>query len=249
MADNKRLNGKVALVTGGSRGIGKAIALRLAAEGASVAIGYRESAEKANVVVNELKALGSDAMAIQADMADVPQIRALFENAHAHFGKLNILINNAGVGWFNNIADITEDEYDRMFAVNCRGVFFAMQEAARRLADNGRIVNISSGVTILGSAGASIYAGTKAAIDQFAMAAAKELGKRGITANTVLAGLTATEMLDTVVPKDVQQMIAAGSPFGRIGQPEDVADVVCWLCTEEAHWITAQSIRATGGAA
>jgi 3-oxoacyl-[acyl-carrier protein] reductase len=241
--------GKVAVVTGGSRGIGRAISLRLAQDGIAIVVGYRNNKHAADVVTNEIVSQGSQALAIAADMAHVEDVRALFEEAVAYFGRLDIVVNNAGIAQFSPIAQFTEEDYDAIFAVNTRGVFFAMQEAARRLADGGRIINISSGITLLGSAGGSVYAASKAAIEQFTMAAAKELGGRGITVNSVLAGMTRTELLDEVVPKDVQEKMEKAATLGRLGRPEDIADVVAFLASDQGRWITGQNIRATGGAA
>ena len=240
---------KTAIVTGASRGIGRAIALHLGEAGASVVVGYRSNVDAADVVVTAIKDLGSDALAVAVDMGDIVQVRRLFAQSLHAFGALDIVVNNAGVASFAPIVAIDENTFDLMFAVNCKGVFFSMQEAAKHLRDGGRIVNISSGVTILGSPGASAYGGTKGAVEQFTMAVAKELGSRGITVNTVSAGGTATDLLDEVVPKEYQEVMARNSAFGRLGQPEDIADVVGFLCSDAGRWITGQNIRATGGAA
>jgi 3-oxoacyl-[acyl-carrier protein] reductase len=245
----KPLVGKVAIVTGASRGIGRAIALHLGEAGANVVVGYKSNVDAADVVVTAIKDLGSDALAIAVDMGDIVQVRRLFAQALHAFGALDIVVNNAGVASFAPIVEIDENTFDSMFSVNCKGVFFSMQDAAKHLRDGGRIVNISSGVTILGSPGASAYGGTKGAVEQFTMAVAKELGGRGITVNTVSAGGTATDLLDEVVPKEYQEVMAKNSAFGRLGQPEDIAEVVGFLCSEAGRWITGQNIRATGGAA
>jgi len=243
------LAGKAAIVTGASRGIGRAIALRLAEHGAAVAVNYKSNADAANEVVETIQRMGNNAIAVAADMADLGQLRSLFAQAEAEFGSLDIVVNNAGTAAFQPIAEVTENMFDSMFATNTRGVFFSMQEAAKRLRADGRIINISSGITILGGAGASVYGGTKGAIEQFTMAVAKELGPRGITVNTVSAGGTSTDLLDEVVPKEFQAGMAANSAFGRLGQPDDIADVVAFLCSHAGRWITGQNIRATGGAA
>ena len=247
--EKKPLSGKVAIVTGGSRGIGRAIALRLAADGASIAFSYRHNVDAANRTRQDIAALGAECMAMAADMAHLSDIHELFDETLACFDRIDILVNNAGTAKFGPVADVAEEDYDRIFAVNTRGVFFAMQEAARRMADGGRIVNISSGITILGGPGGSVYAASKAAVEQFTMAAAKELGVRGITVNTVSAGGTETDLLDEVVPKDLQARMAQNSAFGRLGRPEDIADVIAFLASDQSRWITGQNIRATGGAA
>jgi 3-oxoacyl-[acyl-carrier protein] reductase len=247
--ESKPLQGKVAIVTGGSRGIGRAICLKLARAGASIAFSYRNNIEAANKTRQEIAAMGGETLAVAADMAHLSDVYELFDETVSCFGRLDILVNNAGAAKFGPVADVTEEDFDRIFAVNTRGVFFAMQQAARRMEDGGRIINISSGITILGGPGGSVYAASKAAVEQFTMAAAKELGVRGITVNTVSAGGTVTDLLDEVVPKEIQKQMAANSAFGRLGQPEDIADVVAFLASDEARWITAQNIRATGGAA
>jgi 3-oxoacyl-[acyl-carrier protein] reductase len=249
LSKDRPLDGKFAIVTGASRGIGRAIALRLAEDGASVAVNYRSNADAAEIVVTAVKDLGGEAIAIQADMGDVNQIRRLFSQTLHIFGGLDILVNNAGTAAFAPIVDIDESLFDLLFAANCKGVFFAMQEAARHLRDGGRIVNISSGITILGGPGGSAYAGTKGAVEQFTMAVAKELGARGITVNTVSPGGTETDLLDAAVSKEYQAVMAGNSAFGRLGQPDDIADVVAFLCSDGGRWITGQNIRATGGAA
>jgi len=245
----KPLDGKIAIVTGASRGIGRAIALRLAQDGASIAFSYRHNIDAANRTRQDIAHAGAESMALAADMAHLSDIHDLFDETIACFGRLDILVNNAGTAKFGPVADVAEDDYDRIFAVNTRGVFFAMQQAAKRMADNGRIINISSGITILGGPGGAVYAASKAAVEQFTMAAAKELGVRGITVNTVSAGGTTTDLLDEVVPKDIQKQMAANSAFGRLGRPEDIADVIAFLASDQSRWITGQNIRATGGAA
>lgn len=246
---SKELAGKVGLVTGASRGIGRAIAVRLASEGAAVAVNYAHNRDKALETVALIEAMGGCAAALQADLSAVRDVRRLFQDTLAHFGHLDILVNNAGTATFGPIADVTEDEFETLFALNVRGVFFALQEAAKHLADGGRIITLSSGITILGSAGGSLYAGSKGAVEQFTQAVAKEMGGRGITVNTVSAGMTKTDLLDAVVPEDVQNSLAASSVFGRLGQPNDIASVVALLARADAQWITGQNIRATGGAA
>lgn len=245
------LTEKTAIVTGGSGGIGSAIARRLAEDGAAVVINYVRNADKAQEVVAAIEARGGQALAIQADISQVADIHHLFQKAIAHFGELNILINNAvKPGAFKPIAEVTEAEFDEQFAVNTRGTFFALQEAARQMADGGRIVNISTVGTINSvPAGASVYTGTKAAVEQFTMALARELGGRGITVNTVSPGVTETEGFRKNAPPEMQILAAQMSPLGRIGQPQDIGDVVGFLVSDQARWLTGQNIRACGGAA
>lgn len=239
----------MAIVTGGSRGIGRAIALRLARDGARVVVNYARNEGAATETALDISREGGSAWTYQADVGVVEDVRGLFEGVAAGWGRVDILVNNAGTAGFGPMADVSEEEFDAMFALNVKGVFFAMREAARRMEDGGRVVNISSGITILGGAGGALYGGTKGAVEQFTLAAAKELGPRGITVNTVSPGMTRTELLDRVVPAEVQAQMAQGAPLGRLGEPEDVADVVAFLCSHEGRWVTGQNIRANGGMA
>jgi 3-oxoacyl-[acyl-carrier protein] reductase len=162
---------------------------------------------------------------------------------------VDVLVNNAG-GWnFNPIADVSEEEFDRYFALNAKSAFFGLQEAARRTNDGGRIVNISTAATVVAPAEQSVYVGAKAAAEGFARVAAKELGGRGITVNNVLAGATDTEQLASAVPEEAREQMARASVFGRLGTPRDIADVVAFLASEEARWVTGANISASGGLA
>lgn len=241
------LVGKIAIVTGGSRGIGRAIAERLAQDGASVVVNYARSADKAKEVVKAIEATGGQALAVQADISKVADIRRLFQETVDRFGQLDILVNNAGTSAFKPLADVTESEFDAMFALNAKGTFFALQEAARRMFDGGRIVNISTLGTVNSAPSFGVYTGSKAAVEQFTLAAAKELGGRGITVNTVSPGSTDTELFNNVASSGLKAQAAAMSPLGRIGQPEDIADVVAFLVSDQARWLSAQNIRASGG--
>lgn len=243
------LFGKIAIVTGGSRGIGRAIAKRLAQDGASVVVNYAKSAEGAKQVVCAIEAEGGKALAIQADLSQVADIRRLFQKTLDNFGQLDILVNNAvSNGAFKPLAEVTEADFDMQFGLNTRGTFFALQEAARQIADGGRIINISTIGTVASSPSASVYTGSKAAVEQFTMALAKELGRRGVTVNAVSPGTTDTEGFREIAPPEIQAQAAHLSPLGRIGQPEDIADVVAFLASDQARWITGQNIHATGGA-
>jgi 3-oxoacyl-[acyl-carrier protein] reductase len=189
------LTGKVAIVTGSSRGIGRAIAERLGKEGASVVVNYARHADQALEVVSAIEAAGGRAIAVQADMSRVADVRRLFQETVDHFGHLDILVNNAGMFQQATVAEVAEDEFDAIFALNAKGTFFALQEAARRIAGGGRIINSSSCSTAMGLPGFATYVGSKAAGEQFARALAKELGGRGITVNSVSPGFTVTDML------------------------------------------------------
>ncbi|MBG1239695.1 SDR family oxidoreductase [Nostoc sp. NZL] len=240
------LVGKVAIVTGASRGIGRAIAERLAEDGASVVVNYANNSAKAKEVIAGIEARGGQALALQADISKVNDIRHLFQATIDHFGHLDILVNNAGLAIYKPFVQLTEEEFDTVFTVNTRGTFFALQEAARWMADNGRIVSISTGGTVSPSPTASIYAGSKAAVEQFTKVLAKEIGERGITVNAVSPGFTDTEMLAS--NPQLKEKGLKMSPLGRLGQPADVADVVAFLVSEEARWLTGQNIQAGGGA-
>jgi 3-oxoacyl-[acyl-carrier protein] reductase len=239
------LIGKVAIVTGSSRGIGRAIAERLGRDGANVVVTYMGNQDKAEEVVKVIESSGSKAIALHVDMRDLKQVNFLFQKTHAHFGKLDILVNNgAGVNVFKPTMQMSIGEYDSMFAIT-RGVYFALQEAGEMMSDNGRIVSISTGGTSQAMAGGGAYSGSKAAIEMFSNCLAKELGARGITVNTIAPGLTDT---DGMVLNDEQvQGLIAQTPLGRLGKPEDIADAVALLVSDDAHWITMQNIHATGG--
>jgi 3-oxoacyl-[acyl-carrier protein] reductase len=243
------LTGKVAIVTGGSRGIGRAIAERLAQDGASVVVNYVRSADKAKELVWAIEAGGKKALAVQSDISQVADIRRLFQETVDFFGHLDILVNNAGISAIKPLAEMTEAEFDQMFALNAKGTFFAMQEAARRMADGGRIVNISTLGTVNSAPAFGVYTGSKAAVEQFTMSAAKELGGRGITVNAVSPGSTDTDQFNSIALPDMKVRAAQLSPLGRMGQPQDIADIVAFLVSEQARWITGQNIHASGGAA
>lgn len=238
------LQGKVAIVTGASRGIGRGIAERLALDGASVVVNYAKNAEEAKKVVAGIEAGGGQAVAIQADISKVSDVRRLFEGTDRRFHRLDILINNAGIFTYKPLAETTEEEYDQIFAINAKGPFFAMQEAAKRLADGGRIVNISTGGTQLAFPGIAAYGGTKSALEFFTRVAAKELGARKITVNTVAPGYTETDMLSDPTFRTVG---IEASPLKRLGTPKDIADVVAFIVSHEGGWVTGDTIQAGGG--
>jgi len=236
---------KVAIVTGASAGIGRAIAERLAQEGATVVVNYGKSADKAKQVVAGIEAKGGKAVAIQADMSKIADVRRVVRETVQRFGRLDILVNNAGMFTFKPLVETTEQEFDQIFSLNAKGPYFAMQEAAKVIADGGRIVNISTDGTHIGFAGATAYRGSKGALEQFTKGLAHELASKGITVNTVSPGYTDTAMM----PADptFRQIGEQASPLKRLGTPKDIADVVAFVVSEEARWLTGQNIHAGGG--
>jgi 3-oxoacyl-[acyl-carrier protein] reductase len=236
---------KVAIVTGASNGIGRAIAERLAQEGATIIVNYGKSADKAQQVVANIEAKGGKAVAVQADMSKIADAGRLVKDTVKEFGRLDILVNNAGMFIYKPLVDMTEEEFDSMFALNAKGPYFALQEAAKVIKKGGRIVNISTDGTHIGFAGATAYLGSKGALEQFTKGLAHELAPMGITVNTVSPGYTATDML----PADptFRQLGELASPFKRLGTPEDIADVVAFVVSDEARWLTGQNLHAGGG--
>lgn len=237
--------GKVAVITGASRGIGRAIAERIGLEGAAVVVNYGKSANEAKQVVSRILANGGAAVEIQADVSKVSEIQRLFQQAIERFGKIDIVVSNAGTFGLKSVIDVTEEEYDNISVTNAKGSFFVLREAARRISDDGRIIQISTGATKMNLPGASLYLGSKSAAEQFARTLAKEVGARGITVNTVSPGFTDTDML----PSDpgFLAMAIQMSPLGRIGTPKDIADIVTFIASDEGRWVTGQTIQAGGG--
>jgi 3-oxoacyl-[acyl-carrier protein] reductase len=242
-----KLQNKVALVTGASRGIGKAIALKLASEGASVIVHYKSSEEAAREVLSSIEAGGGHGVLARANLGDINQIAQLFTQIESTFPRLDILVNNAGFAAFNPLSEVSEREFDSIFNLNVKGLFFLTQEVVLRMNDGGRIVNISSGITRANVANGSVYTGSKAAIEGFTKSWAAELGPRQITVNVVSPGMTQTDLLLEVTPPEVLASMKAQTPLGRLGVPEDIADVVAFLCTDDARWLTAQNLLANGG--
>ena len=245
--DHKKLSGKIALVTGSSRGIGRAVVERLSREGAAVIIHYLSSSDRADEVVAAITSGGGTAVALQADVSGIEGIQRLFDKTLEHFGRLDILVNNAGIRITRTVADTPEDEFDRLFAINFKGPFFACQQAARRISDGGRIINISSAVTRMMLPGYAIYAASKAAVDQLTRVLAKEIGERKVTVNAVCPGPVDTELLREGKTEEQLQAMAQMAAFNRLGKAEDIADVVAFLAGDDARWITGQMIHVNGG--
>jgi 3-oxoacyl-[acyl-carrier protein] reductase len=240
---------QVALVTGAARGIGAAIARRLAQDGYAVVVNYAGSIDEAGTVVHAVNEAGGQAVAVRADVADPAAVRRLFDEAIAQFGRVDVLVNNAGVMPPNlpRLADTDDSTFDRLVAVNLKGSFNTMREAATRLAQGGRIVNFSTSVVGLGLPGYAVYAATKSAIETMTNIFAKELRGRGITVNAVAPGPTATALfLDGKTPEQVAQFSKA-APLERLGTPEDIANTVAMLASPAAAWINGQTVRANGG--
>ncbi|WP_297326068.1 glucose 1-dehydrogenase [Nitrosomonas sp.] len=241
------LHGKVAIVTGSSRGIGAEIALTLANAGAKVVINYVQNKPAADKVCTAISDAGGQCVAVQADISDPVAVRQLFDTTSGYFKQIDILVNNAGILLFKEIADIQDDEFNRIVDVNFKSVFYTLREAATKLADHGRVVNISSTVTRLMLPKYGAYAATKAAVEQLTRIFAREMGKRGITANTVSPGPVDTELFRTgKTAADIERM-AAMAALGRIGAASDIAKVVLFLVSDEACWVTGQDIGVNGG--
>jgi 3-oxoacyl-[acyl-carrier protein] reductase len=243
------LAGKVAIVTGASRGIGRAIALRLSQEGASVVVNYARGADQAKEVVSAIEAAGGKALAVQADVSKTAEIRDLFDRTQATYSQVDILVNNAGVILYKPVAEVTEAEFDNLFAINVKGTFFACQEAAKRMAEGGRIVNFSSSTTAIMMPTYGVYVATKGAVEQLTRSLAKELGDRQITVNVISPGPTDTELFTVGKTAEQIQRFTQMTALGRLGKVEDIADVTAFLCSEQARWITGQNIRVNGGIA
>jgi 3-oxoacyl-[acyl-carrier protein] reductase len=236
-------SGKGALVTGGSRGIGRAVVERLTRDGAEVVFGYRSDDQAAERVAKE-----TGAHAVRADVGHRDDLERMFAAAQERLPGLDILVNNAaGVSGHKLIADVTDEDYERVFAVNTRAVFLAVQWAGRVMRDGGSIINISTLNTKMPAPKLALYQGSKAAIEQFAMVAARELGGRGITANTVSPGATDTDMLRATNPPGAVDMTIPFTALGRVGRPDEIAAVVAFLAGPDGRWITGQNLLATGG--
>jgi 3-oxoacyl-[acyl-carrier protein] reductase len=247
----RNLNGKVAVVTGASKGIGAAIAKRLAADGAKVVVNYSTSREGADKVVSEIESSGGEAVAVQGSVASESDVTQLFERTYSTYGKLDILVNNAGVYGFAPIEQVTAEEYHRQHDTNVLGVLLTTKAALPLFSDEGgSVVNISSVVSTFAPPATSIYSATKGAVDTITRALAKELGPRKIRVNAINPGYIVTEGTHSagISGSDFERQAVQDTPLGRAGQPEDIAAPVSFLASDDARWITGETIYVSGGA-
>jgi 3-oxoacyl-[acyl-carrier protein] reductase len=247
---SQKLKDKVAVVTGASKGIGAAIALRLAAEGAAVVVNYAASKEGAERVVAEVVGKGGKAIAVQADVSKQADIRRLFAETKKAFGRLDVLVNNAGIYEFAPLEEITADHFHKQFNLNVLGLILASQEAVKHFGTaGGSIINISSVVATLAPPTTSVYSATKAAVDAVTRSLAKELGPRNIRVNSINPGMVETEGLHAAgIPQsDFRKQVEAQTPLGRIGKPQDIAPAAAFLASSDAAWITGETLTISGG--
>lgn len=245
-----RLQGKVAVVTGASKGIGAGIAKHLAAEGAAVVVNYSASKEGAEKVVSEIAKHGGKAIAVKADVASKADVQRLFAETKKTFGRLDILVNNAGVYQFAPLAEVTEEQFHRMFNINVLGLLLATQEAANHFgSEGGSVINISSVASTNGMPNTAVYSGTKGAVDTITHVLANELGPRKIRVNAINPGGVETEGFHAMgVPgSDFEKEMISKTPLGRVGQPDDIATVAVFLASSDSAWVTGETLRASGG--
>jgi 3-oxoacyl-[acyl-carrier protein] reductase len=242
----KRFTGKVALVTGSGRGIGRVIAQRLANEGAMIVAHYSGSKDGAEELVAGIRAAGGTAFACQADICSRPDVVKMFEEIDRQAGRLDIVVNNSGVMTAGALADVTDEQIATIFGVNVFGPLYVASEAAKRLTSGGRIINFSSSVAKYPLAGAGLYSAAKKAIESFTESWARELGQRNITVNTVVPGATSPGMMDA--SPQYREFMANASPFKRIGSADEIAALVAWLASEEASWVSGTHVMANGAA-
>jgi 3-oxoacyl-[acyl-carrier protein] reductase len=245
-----RLTGKVAIVTGASKGIGAGIAEALGVEGAAVVVNYASSREGADRVVESIRSQGGKAIAVQADVAKPGDVRRLFEAAQREFGSLDILVNNAGIYQFAPLAEVTEDEYRRQFDINVLGTILTLQESLKHFGpQGGSVINVSSVASLNATPNTVVYSATKAAVDSITRTLSHELSARKIRVNTLAPGATETEGLHSAGIKgsDFEKQMVSLTPLGRLGQPGDIARVAVFLASEESSWLTGERISASGG--
>lgn len=249
-ASTKKLAGKVAVVTGASKGIGASIAKHLAAEGASVVVNYASSKDGADKVVSEIKSNGGKAVAVKADVAKKVDIDYLFAETKKNFGSLDILVNNAGIYEFAPLEQITEEHFHKQFNLNVLGLLLASQVAASQFGPGGgNIINISSVVSTLAVPGGSVYSATKGAVDAVTRSLAAELGPRQIRVNAIRPGMVVTEGFQTagMEGSEMRKQVEAQTPLGRIGQPQDIAGAAVFLASQDSGWLTGETLLISGG--
>lgn len=244
---NSAVTAPVAIVTGGGTGIGRAICLRLAHDGFRVVVAYAHSAAGAEETVARIQATGGTAFAQRADITDEAAVIELFAHTQTRYGQIDAVINNAGIGYMKAFTETSLNTFDRIFAVNARGSFTMLREAARCLQDGGRIVNISSDITSANPECMALYAGSKAAMETFSKVLARELAPRLITVNCISPGMVDTPMLEQGNAENLRMIGAKLAAMQRLGQPEDIADAVAMLVSRDGRWITGQNIRVDGG--
>lgn len=251
MSTNQKLAGKVAVVTGASKGIGAAIAKQLAAEGASVVVNYATSKTGADKVVSEITGAGGKAVAVQGDVSKKAEIDRLFAETKKSFGRLDILVNNAGIYEFAPLENVTAEHFHKQFDLNVLGLVLTTQEAVKHFSPaGGAVVNVSSIVSgTFAAPNGSIYSATKASVDAVTRSLSKELGSRNIRVNAVNPGMIETEGLHAsgITESDMRKQIEAQTPLGRIGRPQDIAPAVVFFASDDASWITGESLYITGG--
>ena len=246
----KKLAGKVAVVTGASKGIGAGIAKGLAAEGAAVVVNYASSKEGADRVVSEITGSGGKAIAVQGDVSKAADVRRIFAETKTAFGQLDILVNNAGIYQFAALEEITEEQFHRQFNTNVLGLLLATQEAAQHFgAEGGSVINIGSSASTLTPAATAVYTATKGAVDAVTHVLAKELGPKKIRVNSINPGVVETEGVHAIgiIGSDFQKNFEAQTPLGRIGQPEDIAPIAVFLASSDSGWLTGETLLASGG--
>jgi len=245
-----QLTGKIAIVTGASKGIGAGIAKGLAAAGASVVVNYAGSKEGADAVVREIVARDGKAVAVQGDVAKADDVKRLFAETKRNFGTPSILVNNAGVYNFQALGEVSEEQFHRQFDTNVLGVLLATQEAAKHFEAGGSVINISSIASANATPNTAVYSATKAAVDSITRVLSRELGPRRIRVNSINPGPTETEGTHAlgVFESDFGKQLVAGTPLGRSGLPADIAPAAVFLASDEGAWITGESIRVSGGA-
>ncbi|SHJ95702.1 3-oxoacyl-[acyl-carrier-protein] reductase [Paramaledivibacter caminithermalis] len=242
------LSGKTAIITGGSRGIGKAIAIKLAEKGANIVVNYTSNSNKAEEVVEEIKKMGREALAIKADVSNSEDVKNLVKEVEKNFSSIDILINNAGITRDTLLIRMKDDDWDKVMDVNLKGTFLCTKLVGKKMMKqrSGKIVNITSVVGIIGNAGQTNYSASKAGVIGFTKSSAKELASRGVNVNAVAPGFIETDMTEKL-SEEVVKNYSKSIPLGKMGKPEDVANVVAFLCSEESDYLTGQVINVDGG--